>query len=117
MCQWQKGLTLIEVLVALSIFAIILTGAALVLYPTMSANKQAQAMTAAVTTARDKLEELREGPLSSGGDSIEQPGSGDFSRTWTVGSGPTATTNTITVTVSWTDSETHEVELQTVIRP
>ena len=117
MCKWQKGLTLIEVMVALGIFAILLTGAALVLYPTMSANKQAQAMTAAVTTARDKIEELREGPLSGGGDTIAQPGSGDVSRTWTVGGGPTATTNTITVTVSWTDSETHQVQLQTVIRP
>ena len=115
----QRGMTLIEVLVALGIFAIMMTGSILVLHPTMRAMDQAKMMTAAVTTARDKIEELHAdtSALSSGSDSVTQDGSGTFSREWTVGSGPTASTNTITVTVSWTDTETHEVQLQTIINP
>ncbi len=113
----EEGFSLVEVMVALAIFAIALTGPAALMVRAMQANDQAQRMTAAVNLAQEKLEELRDmAPPTSGTDAVSEPNIGDYARVWTVGTGPTASSNTATITVTWTARGTQHVELSSVIR-
>ncbi len=117
MVSSYKGFTLIEVLVALVLFAIALTGFASLLTGTLQANAQAKRRTAAVNLAQDKLEELRTTAApEAGSDTVQELGAGTYTRDWTVGAGPTPTASTVTVTVTWTRHGTHDVQLTTVIR-
>ena len=114
----HNGFSMVEVLIAITIFAIFLTGFAQVLIHTFHASAQAKHMTAAVTLAQEKVEELRGlDPLVSGADTTTLLGVGTLTRSWTVGGGPTAATSIATVGVSWTDTKTRTFQLDTVIRP
>ena len=96
----QTGFTIVEVLVAVAIFAIALTGIASLLGTTVRANGLAAQLTAATQLTQDKLEELRNTPytaVASGADSTGLTETGEsggvYTRSWTVTAGtPTATT-------------------------
>lgn len=112
-----KGFTLVEVLVALAIFSIAFTGFVSLLTSVLHANAQAKRRTEAATFAQDKLEELRQSATpTAGSDSITPTGGSPYSRTWTVGAGPTAALRTVTVTVTWTDYYAQTVQLSTIVK-
>ena len=119
----QAGFTIVEVLVALAIFAIGLAGIGSLLGTTVRANGLAAQLTAATQLTQDKLEELRNTPytaVASGADSTGLTETGEaggiYTRTWTVTTGtPAATAKTVVVTVGWTGRTSHQVQLQTVV--
>jgi len=114
----HHGFTLIEVLEALVIFSVAFVGFVSLLVGTLHANVQAKHRTEAATVAQDKLEELRESTtLTAGSDSVTLPSGKTYSRGWTVGAGPTASVQSVTVTVSWTDYTAQTVQLTTVLKP
>jgi prepilin-type N-terminal cleavage/methylation domain-containing protein len=112
--QRSTGYSLIELLAAMTLFAIaalgLATGVALV---TRSSVLSAR-LTRATLLAQDKIEELSShaGPLLDGTDAPE-PG---FSRTWSVfADNPEPGVSRIDVTVSWEGSDARAVSLVTVV--
>ena len=118
-----RGFTLIEVMVAASLFALMLIALPSLLGATTRANRHARSMTAAMSLAYDKLEELRRQPyaaLADGSDPAaltEMEGSGTpqavYTRRWSIDAGPVANTKTIVVEVQWADTGAQHVELRT----
>jgi type II secretory pathway pseudopilin PulG len=102
----QRGISLIEIIAAVSVFAVVVVG----LSPTLlGARKYAELsknQSIATALAQDKIEELRVSSTVSGGsDGPLQPSGasgGIFSRTWTVSANsPVSNVNKVTVTVTW----------------
>ena len=111
----MAAFTLLEVLVAISILSIGLSGVAAFTGFLSNCNQQADYVMRATTLAQDKLEELRNmtysGVVSSSdADSV-------FTRTWNVASdSPDMNMKTIAVTVSWGwKSKTRNVVLKTIV--
>jgi len=102
--QWrdQKGLTLVEILVAIGIIAIAILGLVSVTVTVMKGNTFSKTMTAATTLASDKMEQLKKtsyAGLASGADTVQSL----YTRTWTVTQdSPAANMKTVVVTVQWT---------------
>ena len=121
----QDGFTLLEVLVAASLFGIVLLAVPSLLLSTTQADVHARDVTGAMNLAQDKLEKLRNEPyaaLTSGADPSpinESGGTGTalamFTRGWTVNAGPVAGTKELWVTVDWTHLGRQHVELRTII--
>ncbi len=115
----RGGFTLIEVLVAMVILAIVLATLPMLLVTAVNANAFARRTTVATTLAQDKLEVIRNTPyatLASGSDQVTEPGtSRTYTRTWTVTAGPTSTTTKVAVVVSWTGHSRHQIELDTTV--
>lgn len=116
------GLTIVEVLAALSIFAIVGTGLAANSIGTIQSNWTSRSISVASTLAGDKLEQIRSmDPTTNPADlttgvehvdannpmnSLGQPG-GVYNRTWTVTPNtPTLGLSMISVQVSWTQGGT-----------
>src|SRR3989338_4456679 len=112
----SSGFTLIEVLVAMSIFAIAVLGLAVGATTVMRANQTGLYTTIATNLAQDRLEELKsrtpaninttgspENNLSVSGVPVT------FNRSWTVTSNCNSVTGLtcIAVTVAWTDYISH----------
>src|SRR5215470_12881207 len=102
----QRGVSLIEIIAAVSVFAVVVVG----LSPTLlGARKYAELsknQSIATALAQDKIEELRvSSTVSTGSDGPLQPSGasgGIFSRTWTVAANsPLSNVNCVTVTVTW----------------
>jgi len=121
----QRGVTLVDSLIAIAVFDFMAIGTALVLNSSVQTDIQARRATAATSLARSKIEELRTLPyasLAAGGDAStlpEAPGSGAamYTRSWTVAANtPVANTATVGVTVAWTDKTGgHQVQLNTIV--
>jgi type II secretory pathway pseudopilin PulG len=121
----QRGVSLIDSLIAVAVFDFVAIGTALVLNSSIQTDIQARRATAATTLARSKIEELRNVPyasLAAGGDASplpEAPGSGAamYNRSWTVSANtPVANASTIGVTVTWSDKTGgHQVALDTIV--
>jgi len=121
----QRGVTLVDSLIAIAVFDFMAIGTALVLNSSIQTDIQARRATAATSLARSKIEELRTLPyasLAAGGDAStlpEAPGSGAamYTRSWTVAANtPIANTATVGVTVAWTDKTGgHQVQLNTIV--
>ncbi len=99
------GFTLIEVIVALTIFAVGLLAVAAMQNSAVKMNSTAGKLTNLATRAMDKIEELSALPYTDPFlDSAENPhqeASGNYTVSWTViDDNPTANTKNITVTVS-----------------
>lgn len=126
-CTNHQGFTLIESLVALSIFAFSLVVLAYLMNSTMQTDLEARRITAATTLAQQKLEQLRN--LSYSAVSSASPetlneaggttGSTLYTRSWTVtNDSPMNGMKTVQVTTAWTDrSGSHQVRLQTILTP
>lgn len=119
-----SGFTLIEVLVAMSIFAIAVLGLAIGATTVMQANQTGLYTTVATNLAQDKLEELKAKTAAN----INTTGSPEnnitvsgvpakFNRSWAVTSGsPTAGVKRIDVTVTWTDHTSHTMTVSSAVK-
>jgi prepilin-type N-terminal cleavage/methylation domain-containing protein len=109
----RAGYSLIEILVALSLFSIASLGISVGVATVVRTGKLSEKVTQATILAQDKLEELcsQAGSLTAGADS--PPG---FTRAWAVtADSPEAGVLQVDVTVSWHDSTPHTITLTTVI--
>src|SRR5688572_7483988 len=107
----DQGFSLIEVLVAMTLFSIASLGTASVLTNTMRANMMAHHRSFATAFAQDKMEEIRASVpgACTGGTALQ--GSVTFSLACVTAGGPNGSTN-VTVTVTWTYPSSQSVQLQ-----
>jgi len=118
------GFTLIEVLVAMSIFAIAVLGLAVGATTVMRANQTGLYTTIATNLAQDRLEELKSrtpANINTTGSPENVPGTGmpvTFNRSWTVtpNCNSVAGLTCINVTVSWTDYTSHNVTVSSAVK-
>ncbi len=121
----RGGFTLIEVLVAMAIFAIAVLGLAIGATSVMRANQTGLYTTIATNLAQDRLEELKSRTAAN----INTTGSPQnnlsvsgvpvkFNRSWTVTAGCNGVTGLtcITVTVGWTDYTSHSVVISSAVK-
>ena len=111
----NKGFTLLEVLQASALSTVSLLGVSSLLFTAIHANTKAHDLTAAATAAQAKMEELRSLPYDAvdcGSDDVADA-SATYERTWTVASGPTATTKVVTVRVE--AAHRPPIELRTIL--
>jgi type IV pilus assembly protein PilV len=98
----EKGFTLIEVMVAMGIFAIGILAVASMQITAFQGNRSARLRTEAVTRASEYMENLVTqgyGDISDGSDT-----EGEIDLSWTVADDtPITDTRTVTVTASWDD--------------
>lgn len=119
------GFTLIEVLVAMSIFAVAVLGLAVGASTVMRANQTGLNNTVATNLAQDRLEELKSRTSAN----INTTGSPEnnisvsgvpvlFNRSWTVTANCNSVTGLtcITVTVSWTDYTNHTLTVSSAVK-
>ena len=114
----RAGFTLIEVLVAISIFAFGMMGLAAGAITITRANKTAQFHTMATSLAQEKLEQLKATSVSfvsSCSSSCETAPNYlgvTFTRTWDVVlNAPQTGLKQITVTISWSDYTSHTISV------
>lgn len=124
----KNGFTLIEALIAISIFAIGFLAIGSLVVSTGRNNTKGNIITQATMLASDKIEELKTEPLMSAimttgahpdlNNPINQQGDqgGIFNRSWVV-SGASATARQVEVTVSWDRlGQSRQVRLKTITR-
>jgi type IV pilus assembly protein PilV len=106
----EKGFTLVEILIALTIFAIGILGVASMQAWGLRGNASAIWHSQAATLAADKIEELMMvsyDTLESGPTTLQSETQGDYTINWTVTPNtPINLTTTITINVTWNDHGT-----------
>jgi len=106
----EKGFTLVEILIALTIFAIGILGVASMQVWGLRGNASAIRHSEAATLATDKIEELMAvnyATLESGPTTQQTETQGNYTITWRVAPNtPINLTTTITVNVTWNDHGT-----------
>jgi type IV pilus assembly protein PilV len=116
----QGGFTIIELMIALTILLIGITGILSMQLTSMKATSYSRHATEASVLAEDLMEELRTLPITdvvNGSETVDAQGNFDaqgiFTRTWTVATAGTLVT--VTVTVSWNEhgNEPHAIVLRT----
>ena len=119
----QRGFSLLETLVAISVLSICLLGFSTGTTAILRANQQNNNLTAAAMLAQDKLEELKVVPTlpASGtetGLDADGAAGGIFDRAWTITPNYAAVANLtqIGVTLTWTDHTAHTLLVATVRR-
>jgi len=110
----NAGISLLEILVALTVFSIASVALTSAVVTSIRANNSSEHLTQATILAQDKLEALlAAAPIFAAGS--DTPHSG-FTRTWTITSDtPQAGVSQINVSVSWADSSSHTITVTTVI--
>jgi prepilin-type N-terminal cleavage/methylation domain-containing protein len=119
----SAGFTVIEVLVAMTIFSVAVLGLAVGANSVIRANHTSFLYSAATNLAQDKLEDLRGrtiiniAPCSANCDNpVPTYQAVPFTRTWTVTpDSPIAGVTQISVTVQWTDYQSRSVTLSAII--
>lgn len=111
--QDNRGFTLIEIIIAIFILVVALTGLAGVVATVISGNSFSKEITTATTLAQEKIEELKNTNyqyLSDGNDTESI-----FTRTWSITQ--TATyIKTIEVVVQWNHyGNSHNVTLRSIV--
>ena len=111
------GFMLIEVLAALALSGVVFASLFGLLIANVRGINHAAHVSTAMGVAQDKVEQIRGGAAAIGGsDTVTGPGTGEsYTRSWTVGAGPSAATKAVTVTVTWRDPLSRTVQLQTVV--
>jgi type II secretion system protein I len=116
----QAGFTLVEVLVAMGIFAVAVLGLAMSGTSVIKANQTSLVQTTAANIGQDKLEELKSktsANISSGGPAVQTINGETFSTSWTVTSGsPISGMKRIDVTVTWTDYESRTLTISSAVK-
>ena len=117
------GFTLIEILVAMAVFAIASLGLAIGVTSVIRANQRSYLASIATNLAQDKLEELKARPASVGTCMTDcetpkpQTDEVEFTRTWEVfNNDPTPGVKRIDVSVQWTDHTTHNVTISSAMQ-
>ncbi len=117
------GFTLIEILVAMVVFAITSLGLAMGVTSVIRSNQRSYLVSIATNLAQDKMEEHKARPASVGTcmsdcDTPKPKTDGvEFTRTWEVWPAtPTPGVKRIDVTVQWTDHTTHNVTISSVMQ-
>jgi len=114
----DNGFTLIEVLIAMVILSVGLLGMASLTVGIINGNKFSNQLTTATTLAQDKMEDIRRVGYSSVAAETKAPCSSPYAaynREVSVSNNSPATNmKTITVKVYW-DSDSHDVELKTIL--
>jgi type IV pilus assembly protein PilV len=116
----EDGFTLIEIMITLVILSIGLTALAGLQVSAIKGNTFSKRMTAAVSIANQKLEQIKDTAyaniLSESSSQITQSNM-SFTRQVTVtNNSPLANTKTVNVTVTWSDgSNSHSVPITTII--
>ena len=119
----QNGFTLLEVLVAIVILTIGLLGTAGLTTGVIRGNHYSKNITSATAAAQTQLESIKSSGYANAtttnfpGDTVTMGGM-TFTRTTTVtNSSPAANMKTVSVTVSWTESNntSRSVNLQTIL--
>jgi len=124
-----NGFTLIEVLVAMCIFAIAVLGLAIGATSVMRANQTGLNSTMATNWAQDKLEELKAKTVAAlptcptyttSGCSDIKTASGsavNFNRSWQIiSNSPVTGVNRVDVKVDWTDYTTHTLTVSSAVK-
>jgi type IV pilus assembly protein PilV len=115
----NNGFTLIEMLIAIVILAVGLLSMATLTGAIIQKNKLSNDLTAATTLAQDKLEDIRANGYASAVSETKTACTGDFSeyqREVTVNNDtPAAGMKQVTVKVYWGPSDTHDVEIKTIL--
>ena len=117
----QRGFTLIEIIAAVSVFAVVVVGVSPTLLGARKYAELSKNQSIATALAQDKIEELRvSSTVSNGSDGPLQPSGasgGIFSRTWTVlANSPVSNVNCVVVTVTWPERpNTSSVRLVTLV--
>jgi type IV pilus assembly protein PilV len=109
----ERGFTLLEILIGISIFAVGVLAVATMQISAIRNNRLGNEVTQATFLAEDKLEELKNsGDIASEPDSIDQQGI--FTRSWQI-SPAAGNSQLVTVTVTWTiQGASHNVVLSTI---
>ena len=116
----EEGFTLIEIMITLVILSIGLTALAGLQVSAIKGNTFSKRMTAAVSIANEKLEQMKDTDyaniLSESSTQITRSNM-RFTRQVTVtNNSPLANTKTVNVTVTWSDgSNSHSVPITTII--
>jgi len=120
----QGGFTLVEMVIAMGLFAIGILGLCLMSSGLMENNTSARNRAGATQLARNKLEALFQDKYDEIADSIEEnldgagvSGGGVFRREVTVEENGAPVCKEVTVTVSWQVKGAHRVVLKTVVAP
>ncbi len=110
----QKGFTLLEVLISIIILSVALLALAGLQIISIRGNAFGGTMTEAITLARDKIEDLKQGDWDNvaGGNDTQVVRGINYARNWQVQT--SAKTKEVTVTVSW-DSGNHQISLATTL--
>jgi len=110
----NAGFSLLETLVALTVFSIASVALTLGVTTSIRTNNASEHLTQATILAQDKLEALLAvAPVLNAG--IDTPRAG-FSRAWTVVSDtPRVGVSQINVSVSWTDYTPHTITVTTIV--
>ncbi len=118
------GFTLIEVLVAMVVFAISSLGLAIGVTSVIRSNQRSYLASIATNLAQDKLEELKAmSPVnviscnSNCDNPVPTTDGVEFTRTWqVVNNSPTAGVKQIDVTVEWNDHTTHSFTISSAVK-
>jgi prepilin-type N-terminal cleavage/methylation domain-containing protein len=120
----NDAFSLLEVVIAMGLFAIGLMGVSLMSSGLMDSNRNARHRNEALQLARNCLETLRQGEYAVITDSIETGvdaggnlGSGIFKREVVVEGKTGPACKEVTVTVSWWSGGEHRVVLKTIFSP
>ena len=110
----NAGISLLEILVALTVFSIASVALTSGVVTSIRVNNTSEHLTQATILAQDKLEALlAAAPIFAAGNDTPRSG---FTRTWTITSDtPQAGVSQINVSVSWADSSSHTITVTTVI--
>ena len=117
----NNGFTLIEVLVAMVILSVGLLGTAALITGIINSNKVSNRISTAITSAQDKMEEIRGVGYDDAENESGTENYGNISNyllykriTGVVAGNPAAGMKTVTVFVYW-DADAHWVELKTIL--
>jgi prepilin-type N-terminal cleavage/methylation domain-containing protein len=112
--QSQRGFTLIETLISLFILSVALLGMSSMVFSVIRATAQSKEMTTATTLLQDKMENLKNGSISSlaSGNDSASVGNITYLRQWVIST--VGNLKTISVTVNWTGRGAHGVSATTL---
>jgi len=118
-CAPRGGFTLVEVLVAMAVLAVILVGLTASATSVMRTNRTSYFNTIAANLAQDKLEELRAktpADVIPGGPVVSTVSGAAFTRSWMVAAdSPVIGVKRVDVTVQWTDYVPHSLTISAVV--
>jgi len=112
----QGGFTLIEILIAMTIFSTSFLALAAGATTVMKSNHSSYNSTIATNMAQDKLEELMAGAIiNAGGPITDTVGGVEFTRTWATDDTFVAGVRKIDVVVTWNDHTAHSLTVSTAV--